>query len=92
MISIKLQKDNASGKQMVASWAYVSKEYVAAHPAVPGERIYVEEANTPASFYKDYSIHCHEDGNLRPIYPEKQGIVAPLTPAEIGTDAEGSTN
>lgn len=71
MLSISLRKDPISQKQMVDGWSIVSKEYAAAHQEIPGERVYVQEADVPSSFWKNYTLHYCDNHQIRVLYPEK---------------------
>ena len=79
MIYVKTRKDAITQKQMVDGWCHVDKSYPITHPEIPGERIYFDEKDVPASFWKDYTIHYVDSqpvglrfkNTICVIYPEK---------------------
>lgn len=74
MIAVTLRKDPISGKQLVSGYQFVGKNYTIQNPEIPGERIYVDEAKVPNSFYKDPYIHYFDSGQLIANYPNSDPL------------------
>lgn len=71
MLAVRLRKDTITGKQLVDGWSIVTKEYAATHAEIPGERVYIQEKDVPASFWRNYAIHYCDNHQIRVLYPNK---------------------
>lgn len=69
MIMVSTQKDLLTGKQMVISWCYVTKEYTISNPAIPGTRIYFNNDEVPLTLFKSGISHYLDSGKICPLYP-----------------------